>query len=312
MLNRLFQFYADSPATTRNLIVSVAPVIRGALKPFVRSIRFDGITMFLDTRDNAIFRYLRHRGNYEPICVGAMKSAVAHNPGSIFLDAGASYGFFTLAIAGTSAPGTLIHAYAFEPDTRSSAALNKSIAANRFENRVTAKQVILGDEDGTARLFLSNRASTSNRTFKTAGPTVDVSGSVELPSMRIDTFLADVDVCDKYIILKIDVEGNELRVLKGARETLKKCKGYVVLFEYYPVGIREVGQDSEEFAEVLKDLKPEWAQTTNAIGRSFGLHSLNGLPGLLEDMTLYSDQPDVEKAAVGHATNYIIGRGTKP
>lgn len=313
MFNRLFQFYSQGSTTTRKVIVRLTPLLRTAIRPFIKTIVFDGITMHLDTNDNAVFRYLRYQGDYEKTCVDALKSTVANNKGCLFLDVGASYGFYSLALAGSDrGQNALAHIYAFEPDSRSIAALRRSVSANGWDTLISPLQVIAGDEDGKARLFLSNRASTSNRTFQSNGQALDVADSVELPCQRIDTALAGVDVTGKYIVMKIDVEGNEMRVLKGAAKTLAACKGYVILFEYYPVGMREVGQSRAEFSQFMRELRPEWAFAEVGGSASSGMHRLDGLGGMLSDMESCADQTGMAGAAVGQANNYLIGRGAAP
>jgi FkbM family methyltransferase len=88
-------------------------------------------------------------------------------------------------------------------------------------------QVALGEVAGQAEIHLSRRLDSSSllpigEMQRKLFPATDEIGTLKVPVKRLDDFKSD---WGKYsrILLKIDVQGFELSVLKGAIDTLKNC-----------------------------------------------------------------------------------------
>lgn len=132
-----------------------------------------------------------------------------------FLDVGANTGFFSLAaVAGN--PEVAVHA--FEPSPAIYEALRRNLAANRLDGRVTARRVAVADEVGEVEFHVPARTwgsgSLDARGFGGA------SGRLEtVPATTLDHYVSTHDV-SRVDLLKVDVEGFEHLVLRGARATL--------------------------------------------------------------------------------------------
>lgn len=303
----LHSIYRYAPAPLRKVIIGVSPLARLILSPFVSRVAIgNGATMFLDAGDNACFRYLKWGEDYEKTTVSALRQ-LANGPGrKIFFDVGAAYGFYSLSLAATVPAERLERIYAFEPDERGVTALNKSVAHNRFD-RLTVERAIVGDVEGTANLLVSHRASTSNRSFQTDEVAFTTARSVAVRALSIDTYFTNRPT-DYIALMKIDVEGNEARVLRGAMDTLRQARGWAIQFEFFPVGMAEVHQSRDALSALCAALAPDWVYVERQEqGR---MERLNGLPGLFADMASHKDTPDYR--GLGTAANYIIGRGIAP
>jgi len=121
-----------------------------------------------------------------------------------YVDAGAFIGTHSLFFA-LFCPATQV--YSFEANPRSFAKLQANIAANNVSN-CTAFNVGLSDATGVAAIYEANE---TNRGATRLRPDSGDNAVASLDSFN----LQDVKV------MKIDVEGMELRVLKGAVNTLK-------------------------------------------------------------------------------------------
>jgi hypothetical protein len=78
----------------------------------------------------------------------------------------------------------------------------------------------------------------------------EASRVIQVPAISIDEFCAREKVLPDLI--KIDVEGFELSVLRGARETIKACQGRLALFvEMHPTTWREIGLSKEDIINEL-------------------------------------------------------------
>ena len=67
-----------------------------------------------------------------------------------------------------------------------------------------------------------------------------------VPSITLDEFVSARNL-DKVDLLKIDTDGHELSVLKGAHETIRKCRP-LVIFEAGLYLMEERGVDFRSFA----------------------------------------------------------------
>ncbi len=115
---------------------------------------------------------------------------------------------------------------AFEPIPGLFENLSRKYAANQ---QVRIYPYALSDRSGIQEFQLvSNDPAYSGfkrRDYKVKNPQIQ---SIKVRSKKLDDVLSENE-CIHF--MKIDVEGAELLVLKGARETLKRCKP-VVVFEF--------------------------------------------------------------------------------
>lgn len=305
MFYLLHTAYRRAPAPLRKVLVHLSPLARMVLAPLTTRVEIGGATMFLSPKDNACFRYLKWGKNYEAVTVSALRSIALHPGGKVFFDVGAAYGFYSLALAASVPADYLGQIIAFEPDQRCVDALRKSVAFNKFGKRIAVEHAIAGDVEGSANLLVSNRASTSNRTFQTDEGVFKTVRSVAVRATSIDATFAP-PTGDYIAIFKIDVEGNEARVLRGAMNTIQKAKGWAILFEFYPVGMAEVHQPRSSIIDICKSLQPDWIY----VERPDRLERLGGMDALVADMATHADTPDYR--GLGTAANYLVGRSIPP
>jgi FkbM family methyltransferase len=259
MFRALFHVYQKTPAPLRSLVVGLSTVPRLLAKPFVRDVRVGGCSMVLDSSDNAAFRYWNYRGEYEPRCTELLLRLISGTPGCYFLDIGANYGHYTLAVANIGRYGLVKRVFSFEPDPVCCHSFAQSSSRNRLGGLVEFSAKLVGDYDGTAPFLKSPRSSTSNRSFESADTSFNTRNN--LPCITIDKFLSDqgIDVASNRFIFKMDIEGNELRAFRGMAKTLAHCAGYAVLFEYWPLGIMEAGIKPSDLREFITTMNPDSA-----------------------------------------------------
>jgi FkbM family methyltransferase len=131
-------------------------------------------------------------------------------PGMTIFDIGANIGLYTLK-AGSECPGCRI--YSFEPNPDVFTRLCKNIELNDL----SARAFNIGFADAPARAYLSAERSTVFGRISFEG------GGHEVAIDTIDNFTR-ANRIDRIDLLKIDVEGFELKVLEGARETLPRVR----------------------------------------------------------------------------------------
>lgn len=133
-------------------------------------------------------------------------------PGTLALDIGASLGLWTLPLARVvrSNGGRL---WCFEPNPENLAWLEANIDRNYLGSVAEVHEVALGSWQGTAQLGYREFGG-GNAALVDA----DAGNTVEVPVVRID----DLDFPQRVSFMKMDVEGFELEVLRGARALIHR------------------------------------------------------------------------------------------
>ena len=168
-------------------------------------------------------------------------------PGMTFVDAGANEGAYTIFAAARVGPAGRV--WAFEPSRRELTRLEANLELNRLTARVCA--LALAECTGKGELTVSGFGHEGLNTLGAfAYEGIEVAGkhSVELKSL--DEVL-DQDPPARLDALKIDVEGAELRLLRGAREALRRYRP-VLLLEVSEASLRHQGSSREELLDYLR------------------------------------------------------------
>lgn len=136
-------------------------------------------------------------------------------PGDLFVDVGANVGLY--ATWGAKIVGPTGSVVAFEPVPQTRTWLKKICVENQLDH-VDILACAAGADEGKASMHTVEGASGLSRLV--AGTT----GTLDVEITTLDHVLVDREPS----LIKIDVEGHELSVLKGASETLKRTRVPVV------------------------------------------------------------------------------------
>jgi FkbM family methyltransferase len=127
-------------------------------------------------------------------------------PGDTVADVGANIGEVSIVLSrGVGAHGRV---FSFEPHPRIFTFLTGNLALNDCAN-VTARNMALGAEPGMVRMS-DDKEDDMNRVVR--------AGAIEVPCSTLDAELPPGPIA----LLKVDVEGFELSVLKGGRQALAR------------------------------------------------------------------------------------------
>ena len=154
------------------------------------------------------FLYERTRGLLEREMT--LVAAAIHR-GDRVADVGANNGLYTHAFAKR---GALVEAFEPQPECVN---VLRAYASRRRSRYVQVHPVALSSSSGVAALHLPRGSESSPSASLRATP--DADAALEVPVEPLDSF-----GCSDLRLLKIDVEGAELDVLRGAAETLKRCR----------------------------------------------------------------------------------------
>jgi len=138
------------------------------------------------------------------------------SPGEVFVDCGANMGIWSLTAA--QRVGRSGQVFAFEPHPVTFEKLAANIRLNGCEDRITARQLALSEAPGTANFACQTDKHEMSGLSDAAGPNVT--------QVRLSTL--DAELAGRAVAgIKIDVEGHELGVLRGAAGVLARCRPWV-------------------------------------------------------------------------------------
>ena len=194
--------------------------------------------------------YLQHR-TWSPALQDILANVFRKSEGT-FVDAGANIGLTTIPLARR----TNVECHAFEPEPRNNAFLRRNVVANEVEGRVRVYGFALSDADGELAFELSPDNMGDHRVRASApgapaGNRYDehLRATTRVPGRRLDGLL-DASKLPRPLAMKIDVQGFEIRVLRGAKEFLPRLDALVV--EFWPYGLRRAGDAPEELIELVR------------------------------------------------------------
>jgi FkbM family methyltransferase len=188
-------------------------------------------------RVSARHRYL----SWNPEEYAAFRAAA--RPGDLVIDVGANVGAYTLLFAHWVGPtGRVV---AFEPAPDAAAGLRRHLALNALASRVEVHEMAVSDRSGTA-FFDAVAASGSNALVSAA-----TASSLDVRTTTLDEFCSAGDLRPR--VVKIDVEGAELSVLRGARRLLAD-PAVDIFVELHPSAWRTAGMTADAVAAALHAL----------------------------------------------------------
>jgi FkbM family methyltransferase len=159
-------------------------------------------------------------------------------------DVGANVGLWSRSLVATAAAAGRsgdLKLHAFDPDAHAYEQLSRALDGAP----VVLNSVALSDHPGTSQFHVVGPAIGTNSLYQAPGVTVTTQ---TVPTMTLDSYAAQSGI-ERLELVKIDTEGHDLTVLRGARTLLAEHRIAVVQFEYnhYWVYARGYLRDAFEF-----------------------------------------------------------------
>lgn len=172
-------------------------------------------------------------------------------PGMICVDVGANVGFFTLAMA--EMVGKQGHVYAFEPLQRQGYLLGRSVAMNGFGDRASVYRTACGDVKRDANIFYTM----DNKTSASLLP-ADLGSVKEMTGEIVYVNRLDDAIQDHVDLIKIDAEGMDYDVIRGASGLIDRNADTIIVFEHNLAG-RSPEQASKMNCDLLRLVESDWS-----------------------------------------------------
>ncbi len=198
----------------------------------------DGSELFLDLRETMCFSYFFYGELPHERATTRLLSTYLSSGGSL-VDIGANVGYFTCLASRIVGPSGAVKS--FEPSPQALPLLHRNVLD--LEN-VEVRAIALGSELGQADFYIKSSGDTSSLEPEPGSRKICVEMST------LDYELRAVPSVD---LIKIDVEGFEIEVLRGAKQTLlsHRCPVY---FEIIPDYLKRKKIDLGEFHAFLRNI----------------------------------------------------------
>src|SRR5262249_32428960 len=145
-------------------------------------------------------------------------------PGDTVVDIGANIGLWVLGAARRIGPSG--RAEAFEPVPSTYARLSENVELNAFST-IRCHQLAMSDHQGTTTFYA---ATDGNSGRSSMGKMAGVDQAITVNLTTLDDFCEKNDL-DRIDFLKVDVEGVEEQVFRGAKKVLSDPLAPPMLFE---------------------------------------------------------------------------------
>lgn len=214
--------------------------------------------LFIDLADHVIGLSIL-RGEYEREEIAFVRRQL--KPGDAAIDVGAHVGYFAMHLADAVGPSGRV--YAFEPFDANADLLERSVAENRFDDRVVVRRAAVGALSGTASLTYPRETLNSGGAYVLHDRTAPLANHLlrEVPLVALD----DLELARPVRLIKIDVEGAEPQVIRGASRLLAADRP-VILSELHPAQLQRASAiGAGEFLSQLRQL-------------GYAAHDLDGTP----------------------------------
>lgn len=172
---------------------------------------------------SALFQRFVIYGYYEPAVSSMFLRHI--DPLRDVVDAGANIGFYTVAAARRLTSGRVL---AIEPTASACRRLRINVADNGVTGKVIIEQCLLADAPGEMSVnVLDGQEEYASIGGLVHPGLVDRNSALEtVPAVTLDSLVQKYQL--KPALVKVDVEGAELKVLSGAVETLKAFRPYIM------------------------------------------------------------------------------------
>jgi FkbM family methyltransferase len=207
---------------------------------------------FLEADDRLIMPAIVTAGSWEPEVTDFFARHIS--PYSHCLDIGANFGYYSILMAKCARSGKVL---SLEPNKKVFDLLRDNIFVNAVHEIATPMHAAVSDEPGTLTLY--RRLSRSGNTSIIYCPEdfTNYMGEkeaepFEIEAVTIDSLLQNFD--GRIDFIKIDVEGAEPLVFRGAEETIARNRQINIVMEWAPLQIEGAGFAAADFTNDLAEL----------------------------------------------------------
>lgn len=163
--------------------------------------------MLLDDQEPGISANLLKDGTWEGIAPTTLEHLI--RVGEVCLDIGSCIGFYALLMA---SKGAIVHA--IEPVPSNVKVIHRNVEINGYDDFVHIHPYAISDKEGLAPFILSKRCDRGR---------ISPEGDIMVKTISLDSFVENNNI-DAIDLLRFDIEGSEVELVKGGGKTLSSMR----------------------------------------------------------------------------------------
>ena len=211
----------------------------------MHKVNLNGFEMLLQG-DNYLEQEIIKTGVWERQTSAVFKEII--QPGMVIVDIGANIGYFSFLSAILSGPTGSVHA--FEPCPEYRKRMLNSLECNCFD-QIRVMPYALSDKKQQRNLY-KGLASARMEKWTHADPVFNkIHDVIVVDCMTLDDYSSQN--LSRLDVLKIDVDGHEVNVVNGGRNTIEKYKPVIVI-ELYEPALNDAGTSVTELLDIFEEL----------------------------------------------------------
>jgi len=238
-------------ATPENLLYKLVPNNYQYKQNSIRTFNYKGVNLCVDIRDYVgHYLYFGFKEDAHEKLINLAK------PDYTVLDIGTNIGSTLLQFANKI--GKKGKVYGFEPDPTNYQACINNIGLNNFHN-IEVANIGLGDKKGSFNLVVDTETNRGGNRISFDIENQKTSTTIQVE--RLDDWVNNKNI--SYVdLIKIDVEGFEMNVLKGAEEILKKHNP-TLFIELDDNNLKQVESNAKDLILFLEKLNYQMINADN-------------------------------------------------
>ena len=196
----------------------------------------------------------------------------------LFIDCGCNYGFYSFYTASLSKKNQII---SIDASKNTLNEFIKNLNLNNFKNINFLNYAVSNSIDENISFNESINDWESSQTHKN----FELNSELKVKTITIDSLLKDYNLYKYLIVIKLDIEGNEINAIKGALEVIKKSdpliiieiskyifenldnidylKNFLIKYDYSIYDTKYKKQNLSNILDMLKNLKKRYKTLGN-------------------------------------------------
>lgn len=203
-----------------------------------------------DPNENFLLQHLRQGICYEPDVVHILLRTV--KPGGFVLDIGANIGFFTILMSKLVGPTGRVSAFECNPEVTSKLIAN--IEKNQLDN-VGVYHNPLWHRPGPVQFWVNRDSTGGSALWDVAEWPQNTLSQLDPKVLQLNATTIDILMApEKHApsVIKMDVEGAEFDIMRGAWETLERADyPATIISELNPFGLKQLGGSTGEYRDFM-------------------------------------------------------------